>query len=50
MTRPANATLRAVLRNDPPRLRIRTREGELRKRRHVRARRRAADRREGATS
>lgn len=43
--KPSNATLGAVLRNDPPRLRIRTREGERRKRLHCRARRRAAERR-----
>lgn len=48
--RPTNATLGAVLRNDPPRLRVRTREGERRRRKHTRARRRAADRREGATT
>jgi hypothetical protein len=45
MSRPSNAELSVVLRNDPPRLRIRTREGERRKQRHTRSRRLAAERR-----
>jgi hypothetical protein len=46
--KPTNGTLRAALRGDPARLRIRTREGEQRKQRLQRARRKAAERREAA--
>lgn len=45
--RPCNAVLAGTLRSDPARLRIRAREGERRKRRHSRARRRATEQREG---
>jgi len=46
--RPRNGALRAATRNDPNRLRIRKREGERLKRAWVRARRKAADRRDQA--
>jgi hypothetical protein len=44
--KPSNGSLRAALRGDPARLRIRTREGERRKQQASRARRRGAERRE----
>lgn len=48
MTKPRNIELALVAKNDPARLRIRTVEGERRKRRASRARRKAAWRRERA--
>jgi len=45
MTRPQNGTLRAATRNDPGRLRTRTRQGERRKQMAARARRKAVERR-----